>query len=668
MLELLPGLGSAVELIGQTRWQLQPAFMPHGMCYLWEPGLVWLHVVSDSLIALAYYSIPALLVYFVSKRRDVPFPWIFWLFGAFIIACGSTHLMEVWTLWHPDYWVSGFVKAFTAAVSLCAGLELVPLIPQALALPSPAQLEAVNRNLENQILERQKMESALRQSEARYRAIVEDQTELICRFLPDGTLTFVNEAYCRYFQKTQEELIGQAFILVVLQEDWQPVQKQLSALSRENPVTTVTHRVILQDGEVRTHQWIDRAIFDERGCLVEIQAVGRDITERVRAEAALRESEERFRSAFECAPIGKALVGKDGRWLQVNPAVCKIFGYSESELLATNFQAITHPDDLETDLNCVRQLLAGEISSYQIEKRYSHKLGRAVPVLLSVSLVRDMGGNPLYFIAQMQDITAQKQAEAALKAYAAQLEASNRELQDFAYVASHDLQEPLRKIQTFGDRLKAKCFEALSEQGRDYLERMLSAASRMQTLIDDLLALARVTTQGQPFVPVNLAAVVREVLSDLEVGIELAGGRVETEELPEIEADPTQMRQLLQNLIDNALKFHRPGEAPAVKIRSSKRLKPEAQPTLPSSTAEVCQITVEDNGIGFDEKYLEKIFLPFERLHSRSHYSGTGIGLALCRKIAGRHGGSIAAKSTPGKGATFTVTLPLKHAKGEKQE
>ncbi len=261
------------------------------------------------------------------------------------------------------------------------------------------------------------------------------------------------------------------------------------------------------------------------------------------------------------------------------------------------------------------------------------------------------------------EIAERKQTEERLKATALRLERSNRELQDFAYVASHDLQEPLRKVQAFGDRLKAACSKALGAEGSDYLDRMQAAAKRMQTLIDDLLAFSRVTTKANPFEPVDLNRIAQEVLSDLEVRIQQSGGQVELGELPAIDADPLQMRQLFQNLLGNALKFHQEGRLPVVKVRGQAVNQPARESAANGQVEEFCQITVEDNGIGFNEKYLDRIFILFQRLHGRSAYEGTGIGLAICRKIADRHGGSITAKSTPGEGSTFVVTLPLKQAK-----
>jgi len=257
-----------------------------------------------------------------------------------------------------------------------------------------------------------------------------------------------------------------------------------------------------------------------------------------------------------------------------------------------------------------------------------------------------------------------KRAEESLKAYAARLNQSNRELQDFAYVASHDLQEPLRKVRTFADRLDAKYREVLGEQGRDYLERMEGAAARMQNLIDDLLTLSQVTTKAQPFAPIDLNQVAQEAVSDLEDRMDQLGGRVEVSGLPTIEADRLQMRQLLQNLISNAIKFHREGEEPVVKVYSELLQGWEEEGTGRTADRGACQIFVEDNGIGFDEKHLERAFAPFDRLHGHAVYEGTGMGLPICRKVVERHGGNITAKSAPGRGATFIVTLPAKQAKG----
>jgi len=239
----------------------------------------------------------------------------------------------------------------------------------------------------------------------------------------------------------------------------------------------------------------------------------------------------------------------------------------------------------------------------------------------------------------------------------ADLARSNAELEQFAYIASHDLQEPLRKVTAFGGRLADRSGAALDEEGRDYLRRMQNAATRMQNLINDLLAYSRVTTKARPFAPVDLSAVAQEVLSDLEVRVQQSGAHVEVGQLPTIEADRTQMGQLLQNLVGNALKFHRAEEPPWVSVQG--RVLPGR---APAGGGPVCEVVVEDRGIGFEPKHAERIFGVFQRLHTRDQYEGTGVGLALCRKIAQRHGGDIAVRSSPGEGATFRVTLPVRHA------
>ncbi len=238
------------------------------------------------------------------------------------------------------------------------------------------------------------------------------------------------------------------------------------------------------------------------------------------------------------------------------------------------------------------------------------------------------------------------------------LRRSNSELEQFASGASHDLQEPLRKIQAFGDRLQSKYAEPLGEQGRDYIERMQGSAARMRSLIDALLNYSRVTTKAQPFLETDLNQIAREVVSDLEGRLQESGGRVELGTLPACEADPLQMRQLLQNLISNGLKFHPPGVPPVVWVEGS--LAPSA-----NGGAAQCELVVRDNGIGFDEVYRERIFDVFQRLHGRQEYEGTGMGLAICRKIVDRHRGTITAASAPGQGATFTVRIPQRQARDD---
>ncbi len=252
-----------------------------------------------------------------------------------------------------------------------------------------------------------------------------------------------------------------------------------------------------------------------------------------------------------------------------------------------------------------------------------------------------------------REVSERKRVEAEAQLYARRLERSNRDLEDFAFIASHDLQEPLRKIIAFGDRLaRSELFQG-NEVERDYVERMQSAAYRMRVLLNDLLLYSRVSTQQQAFLPVDLSEILAGVVQDLEISLDQTQGKVVLDDLPELEADPVQMRQLFQNLIGNAIKYHREGVQPVVKVHG--------QVVQDQETGEeVLNIFVEDNGIGFEEQHAEKIFQPFQRLVGRSQYDGSGMGLTICRKIVERHEGEITAVSTPGKGSTFIVKLPLR--------
>ena len=261
--------------------------------------------------------------------------------------------------------------------------------------------------------------------------------------------------------------------------------------------------------------------------------------------------------------------------------------------------------------------------------------------------------------ALREEIQVRQRAEEQARHFAAELQSSNRALEQFASVASHDLQEPLRKIQAFGDRLATGYRAQLGTRGQEYIDRMRAAAARMRKLIDDLLSYSRVATRGQAFQTVNLQQVAREVLDDLDERVRQSDGHVEIGELPTLSADPLQMRQLLQNLVANALKFHRPNTPPRVCVSA----RPEQANGDNSSASNRWVISVCDNGVGFEPVYAERIFDLFQRLHGRDEYEGTGMGLAICKKIAERHGGSIAAHGMPGQGARFDVTLPADHAR-----
>lgn len=404
-------------------------FIPHGHCYLWKPELVWLNVISDSLIALAYYSIPVLLIYFVSKRKDLPFDWMFLLFGAFIISCGTTHLLEVWTLWYPHYWVSSFLKVITALVSMYTALELVPLLPKALALPSPAQLEAANQALKDEIIERQRIEQELREYK-------EDLEELVKR---------------------------------------------------------------------RT-----------------------------------------------------------------------------TELATTN-----------------------EILHLEIAER--------------------------------------KQSENRLAQLLEEVKSANQELNDFAYVVSHDLKAPLRGISSIADWLLTDYATQFDQEGKELISLMISRVHRLHNLIDGILEYSRVGRLKEQIIELDLNKLVPEAI-DLVALQENIAIKIENY-LPSLYAEKTRIKQLFHNLIGNAAKFMD---------------KPQGQIRIGCQEEEdFWKFWVSDNGPGIEARYFGKIFQIFQRLSSEKESNSTGIGLAIVKKIVEMYGGKIWVESEFGNGSTFFFTLPV---------
>jgi two-component system, LuxR family, sensor kinase FixL len=377
-------------------------------------------------------------------------------------------------------------------------------------------------------------------------------------------------------------------------------------------------------------------------------------------EQRLRDSEQHFQGWFEDAPIACHEVDRDGVVLCVNQAECELFGFRPEEMIGRPIWDFMAAEDREKTKAGLLERIASDQPLVPLEREYKRRDGSSVVMEIHQKRIRDAAGRATGLRTFLLDITQRKRAEQTLSEQADKLSRSNSELEQFAYVASHDLQEPLRKIQAFGDRLKSKYDAAIGPDGLDYLARMQNAAARMQVLIQDLLSLSRVASNAKPFAQVDLGDVVRVVISDLEVRAQERNGRVEAGALPVVFGDRGQLAQLFQNLIGNGLKFQKPGESPVVKVNS--------EAVRPDAAGAAWRITVEDNGIGFDEKYRDRIFQIFQRLHGRAEYEGTGIGLAICRKIVERHGGVIAAHSSPGAGAKFVITLPQQEPGGNQDE
>jgi PAS domain S-box-containing protein len=354
-------------------------------------------------------------------------------------------------------------------------------------------------------------------------------------------------------------------------------------------------------------------------------------------------SEDFFQTLFEQCPVGMVVLGLDRRIFKANPSLCAMLGYSKGQLTRRSFLDMAHAEDARGLGERIERLCAGEIGRLKCVNRYLRKDGTWFWASLTAALISDARGEALHAIAVMDDVSSRKRTEANLIR-------SNADLELYASIASHDLQEPARKVITYGEML-SKLSGGWPDEAKSVLAKSQSAALRMKDLIEDLLEYARLSTAERVISPVDLNLVVKEVLSDLELSISERSGHVEAGDLPIVDGDALQMRLLLQNLISNAVKFTPPGKPPEVAV-----------------TAELLggtdvRLQVRDKGIGFDEKFLDRIFRPFQRLCDKNLYEGCGIGLAICKTVVQRHGGSITAASAPGKGSSFTVVLPLHRRK-----
>lgn len=808
-------------------------FIPHGHCYLWQPELVGLHMVSDLLIAAAYYSITAFLLYFVRQRHNVPFSGIFVLFGAFIIFCGTEHLMEVWTLWYPHYWLSGIVKAMTAAVSAYTAVELMPLIPKALALPNPALLEAANSKLENELKERRRTEEklqeqeeflrsiydgvanaifvvdvledgtfrygglnpatesltglhsddlrgktpsqalpphlaevlsqryaecvgegttisyeeclpfpgedswwmttltplydnngriyrligtgtnitarkqaeaavqklnqeleirvqqrtseltyvngqllalvverheaqeALRESEENYRSVVDNVKEVIFQTDAHGCWTFLNPAWAEITGFSVEESIGTTGLNYVHPEDrdrhlqlFQPLvegkknycrgeiryltKSKNSSLS--SPLSTAT------EGSVG-YRWIEvyaRLIPASDGTIMGTSGTLNDITERKAFEEALRESEELFRSAFEDAAIGIALVATDGRFLRVNRSLCDMLGYSEPELQATTIRAITHQDDLDITLKSHKRIFDGDIHRFQIEKRYIHKRGHVVWIQLTNSVVQNVHGQPLYQVSQIQDITDRKRAESEIFNALAKEKQLSELKSRFVSITSHEFRTPLTTILSAAELLEYYGHNWTEEEKLEQLHLIQAAVQQMTNLLDDILLLGKAEAGKLEFKPtiVDLIKFCRHLAAEIQLnaGSDCAIAVISNYQGITAAIDQKLLRQILSNLLTNAIKYSPQGDKVTLELDCK-------------NGEAVFQI--QDRGIGIPKEDQQHLFEFFHRATNVGHISGTGLGLAIVKKCVDLHRGHISVLSEVGFGTTFRVCVPI---------
>jgi len=649
--------------------------IPHGYCLQWSAPLIWTYVGADAIIALSYYSIPVALWTFTRRRTDLPFSWLFIMFAVFILACGTTHLLAIVDIWRPVYWADAGVKTITALASMATAAAMWPLIPKALALPSPNQIYKTNRDLVREVSARQaaeerlrlltgelekrvmertaELESAnealrrkaeehariareLRDSQQQLQSIVDNAATVITVKHLDRRYALVNRRFEEVFHLERGAAFGKTDELLFTPE------RALAFRNADDRVLlaeVAEQEEMTLDDQQHTFLSVRFPIRDAENRMVAIGCISTDISERKRAE-------ERLSRVVEAAPNAMIMVNRDGHIVLVNSQAQRVFGYDRNELLGLGIDSLV-PMRFRTGHPAWRADFFGDLKSRPMGTgRHLYGLrhnGSEFPVEIGLNPIETDEG--MFVLAAIVDITERRRAEEALQERTDELARSNRDLEQFAYVASHDLQEPLRAVAGPLQLLQRRYEGQLDARADEYIGHAVEGAARMQALIQDLLTYSRVGRAENAFQLVECATALDYALKNLSASIEETGAQVHRGPLPALPAIGPQISILFQNLIGNAIKFRR-NEAPVqIRVEAERR---EGD----------WLFRVQDNGIGIEARYFERIFLIFQRLHTRRDYPGTGIGLALCKRIVERHGGHIWVESESGVGTTFFFTLP----------
>lgn len=503
--------------------------------------------------------------------------------------------------------------------------------------------------------EREHALAELRENESRFSTLFNQAAVGIAQTDLSGKLLIANQRFCEITGVTLNPQSRVYLHELVYPEALDAIVLMLrSAVEQREPIA-IEERCLRPDGKLI---WMTcRAtpiICEESGKLPQgLIVVMQDITERKLAESALEETRERFRLLVEdVKDYAIYWLDPDGRIISWNQGAERIFGYSSENITGQHFALFFGEEVTEKPSELLEKAVQEGRLEVEIPQRKKHN--QRFEAHITITPIWDRQNTLVGFSNITRDITVDKkvkqdlqESHQVLQVYVDRLEQSNQELEQFATIASHDLQAPLRKVMIYSNALQKSLAGKIPADANDYLIRMQKATYNMQSLITDLLALSRVTRKGQSFRLIHLSDILREVFLNLEEKIRSEGAHIEVDGVVSFEGDPQQIRQLLQNLLENALKFHTEGHPPLISIHARELGGNE------------CEIAIQDHGLGFDEKYLDRIFAVFERLHSEAQYPGTGMGLAISKKIVERHRGKITAKSQPNLGSTFIVTLPI---------
>jgi len=496
------------------------------------------------------------------------------------------------------------------------------------------------------ITERKKAEEALQVSEKRFQDIALSSGDWIWEVDANGKYVFTSGRVKEILGYSPEELIGKTPFELMPEEEAKHIgQIFQKTVAKKKVIVDLENWNLTKNGELVCLLTRGVPMLDNTGSLIGYRGIDKDITERKKAEEALRESEEKMRVTFESIGDAVAVIDLEGHFVQVNEAAARMSGYTREELVGRNVleTIIAKKDRDKIVLDMAQTLGEGDalgVRSYTLVDRD----GREFESEFSTAVLRDSSGNIINFVGVARDVTERKRAEEERERLLHELERSNAELQQFAHVASHDLQEPLRMVASYTQLLEKRYKDKLDADAGEFIAYAVDGAKRMQNLIQGLLSYSRVGSRAKPLQPTECESVFEQALANLKLTIDESGAEVTHDPLPRVMADETQLIQLFQNLLANAIKF-----------------RDEKQPRIHVSAKEdtnECLFSVSDNGIGISPEYFDRIFVIFQRLHGREEYPGTGIGLSVCKRIVERHGGRIWVESQPGEGSTFCFTIP----------
>lgn len=655
--------------------QKMASFMPHGMCYLWKPGLVSLHLISNGIIALSYFSIPIILVYILRKREDIPFDGLFFLFSAFILFCGIGHSFDIWTLWHPNYWVSGAVRLLTALVSLATAIALARKIPQILSLPSPAQINDINQQLKEKINTLEEQQTIIRQQEQFLRSIYDNVQEAI--FVVDVAEN--EKFYYQDFNPAAKQLTGVTEVANKTPSQLLPTNAALAIKNRYKECIVSKSSLSYEEClpfQDRDTWWLTtlNPLADETGNIYRIIGTSLNITQRKQAETKLDQEKNFLQTLLDNLSDGIVSCDENGVLILFNQATQAFHGLPHQNIPAnqwSEYYDLYRPDGKtmmpKEDIPLFRAL-QGE-SVRDVEMMIIPKQGNPRILLANGDPIIDRYDHKIGAVVAMRDITKQKEIEKRLSqlnseleqrvqqrtaeleqvnllllATMSTLEKRNQELDQFAYVTSHDLKAPLRAIANLSEWIQEDLEDRLDEDTRYNMNLLRGRVHRLENLINGLLSYSRVgRIKSQPE-SVDVGKMLTTIIDGLDVppnfDIEIK------ENMPTFATELIPLQQVFNNLISNAIK-HSECENGKITI-SAKELD------------NYYEFAVSDNGQGIDPQYHERIFTIFQTLEARDKKESTGIGLAIVRKAVENQGGNIVVDSQLGEGTTFRFTWPKK--------